>query len=306
MPDWISPMLATLTERRFSDPDWIFERKLDGVRGLAYKRLADLQLYTRNRNSLAGAYPEIVDALRRQPAKQLIIDGEIVAFQGERSTFNMLQARRELGSSIDVCYYVFDILYLDGTSLLDVPQLERKELLRATLEFGGPLRYTEHRQGDGEAFYREACRDGWEGLIAKRAAAPYAQKRSTDWLKFKCVAEQELVIGGFTDPQRSRVGFGALLVGYYQAGRLRYAGKVGTGYDTRLLLDLRKQLDALEVDRPPFADPVRERGAHWVRPRLVAEIGFTEWTGDGKLRHPRFLGLRSDKDPRQVVRETPR
>jgi ATP-dependent DNA ligase len=162
-----------------------------------------------------------------------------------------------------------------------------------------------HRNTKGEEFYREACEQGLEGLIAKRRASEYVHGRSTDWLKFKCINEQELVIGGFTDPAGGRVGFGALLVGYYDRGNLKYAGKVGTGFDTATLQRLRHQLDTRVTSRSPFVDDVREKGAHWVKPDLVAQIGFTEWTHDGKLRHPRFLGLRPDKPAKDVVRERP-
>ena len=206
-------------------------------------------------------------------------------------------------TGVEVFYYVFDIPYMAGYDTTAVGLRHRKTLLHKALSFEDPLRYTTHTDAEGEAAWREACAKAWEGVIAKRADSPYVQRRSTDWLKFKCVNQQELVIGGFTEPKGSRVGFGALLVGYYENGQLRYAGKVGTGYDTYTLMELGKQLRALETNRSTFAEPVKEKGAHWVRPELVAEVGFTEWTVDGKLRHPRFLGLRDDKPARSVVRE---
>lgn len=186
-----------------------------------------------------------------------------------------------------------------------MPLRARKRVLQALADLTDPLRYSEHRDRDGEAYLDEACAQGWEGLIAKRADSAYQHGRSRDWLKFKCARGQEFVIGGFTDPAGSRVGFGALLVGHYQGDRLRYAGKVGTGFDDRTLRWLHRRLTELVQDSSPFADPVRERGAHWVRPELVAQVGFSEWTGDGKLRHPRFQGLREDKAARDVVREEP-
>jgi bifunctional non-homologous end joining protein LigD len=200
------------------------------------------------------------------------------------------------------------VVPLDGSSPDERKALRaRKALPRRALAFHGPLRFTTHRNTTGEAYLRQACQWGWEGLIAKRADSAYVPKRSTDWLKFKRSQGQETVVGGFTEPAGSRIGFGALLVGYYEGGRLRYAGKVGTGYDQRTLTGLRKRLDGLERERQPFAgDAIRERGAHWVRPELVAEIAFTEWTGDGKLRHPRFVGLRTDKAATGVVRERPK
>jgi DNA ligase D-like protein (predicted ligase) len=208
-----------------------------------------------------------------------------------------------LSTGVEVFYYVFDMPYVAGYDTTAVGLRHRKALLRQALSFGDPVRFTTHRDAEGEAAYREACAKGWEGVIAKRADSPYVQRRSTDWLKFKCANQQEFVIGGFTDPRGSRVGFGALLLGYYENGQLRYAGKVGTGFDTQTLLNVYAKLRTLEIERPQFAEPVREKGGHWVRPELVAEIGFTEWTADGKLRHPRFLGLRDDKPARSVVRE---
>ena len=206
-------------------------------------------------------------------------------------------------SGVDVYYYIFDLPYVAGFDVDQLALRHRKRLLLKALSFEDPLRYSEHRDTEGEAAWREACAKGWEGVIAKRADSPYVQRRCTDWLKFKCVNRQEFVIGGFTDPRGSRIGCGALLVGYHENGQLRYVGKVGTGYDTQTLLRLSSQLRKLETTRSPFAEAVKEKGAHWVRPELVAEIGFTEWTVDGKLRHPRLLGLRDDKPARSVVRE---
>jgi len=200
------------------------------------------------------------------------------------------------------------VLYSGGRDARPLPLGERKEVLRAALAFDDPLRYTEHRDTDGEAYYREACGLGWEGLIAKRANSPYRAGRTRDWLKFKCESGQEFVIGGFTDPQRSRIGFGALLLGYYDTGgRLAYAGKVGTGFTNNMLRSLHQTLVKLERPTPPFETGARlpRSGVHWVEPRLVGEVGFSEWTRDLELRHPRFQGLRDDKDPADVVREVP-
>ncbi len=199
------------------------------------------------------------------------------------------------------------MLWADGRDVRQLPLRQRKQLLRGLLTFDGPLRFTEHRDTDGEAYYREACANGWEGVIAKRADSPYRAGRTRDWLKFKCESGQEFVIGGFTDPQRSRIGFGALLLGYYDSdGKLAYAGKVGTGFNQRTLESLHATLASLERDQPPFdRGRLPRSGVHWVEPRLVAQVGFSEWTTDGQLRHPRFQGLRDDKDPAEVVRETP-
>lgn len=312
MPAWMDPMLATLTDRRFSDPNWIFEDKLDGERCLAFKRGATVRLLSRNKLTLDNTYPEIVDGLAGAGTHDCIVDGEIVAFDGNRTSFAKLQARIGIKdpdearrTGIEVFYYIFDILHVDGYDVTAVDLIDRKTLLQGALDFASPVRFLTHRDRDGEVFYREACQQGLEGLIAKRRDSEYVHSRSPDWLKFKCINEQEMVIGGFTDPAGSRVGFGALLVGYYERGKLRYAGKVGTGFDTATLLRLHRRLAAREIKQSPFADEVREKGAHWVRPDLVGQIGFTEWTNDGKLRHPRFLGLRTDKAAKDVVRERP-
>jgi bifunctional non-homologous end joining protein LigD len=294
-------MKAVLTDERFSDPAWIYERKLDGIRCLATKGDKRVDLRSRNDLSLNGRFPEIAAALEADPATNLVIDGEVVAFDGPQTSFSRLQQRGERPTP--VFFYVFDILRDAGEDVTQEPLRERKARLRKALAFEDPIRFTTHRNGDGEAFYEEACRKGWEGLIAKRADAPYTHGRSRDWLKFKCSAEQELVIGGYTAPRGSRTDLGALLLGYYDDGELRYAGKVGTGFTRETLRDLAALLAPLKRDRSPFADEVRERTATWVEPELVAQVGFSEWTQDHRLRHPRFLGLRDDKAAREVVRE---
>jgi bifunctional non-homologous end joining protein LigD len=308
--DWIAPMLATLTDARFSDQGWVFERKLDGVRVIAGRDAGEPVLWSRNHKRVNASYPEVADALAQRAPERFLIDGEVVAFDGAQTSFALLQSRMHRTdpraarwTGVEIFYYVFDFLALGGVDLTHLPLRSRKRLLHECFDFVDPLRYSEHRVGDGVEFFRQACERGWEGLIAKRSDAPYHSGRSRDWLKFKCVADQEFVVGGFTDPQGSRFGFGALLVGYYDHGRLRYAGKVGTGYDERTLRDLRGRLDGLAHKNSPFADTVRERGVHWVRPELVAQVGFTEWTADGRLRHPRFVGLRNDKRPEDVIRE---
>ena len=301
LPDRVEPMKAVLTDDRFSDPAWIFERKLDGIRCVAIKGDRRVRLLSRNHLSLNGRFPEIAEALEGDPATQFVLDGEVVAFDGSQTSFARLQQRGE--HPVRVFYYVFDILHLGGEDTTALPLRERKALLRRALAFAGPVRLTPHRNRDGEALFAEACRKGWEGLIAKRADSPYVHGRSRDWLKLKCSAEQELVIGGYTAPKGSRTDLGALLLGYYEDGRLRYAGKVGTGFTRATLRDLAGRLEPLRREASPFAGQVRERGATWVEPRLVAQIGFSEWTRDGRLRHPRFLGLREDKPAGEVVRE---
>jgi len=308
-PEWCPPMLAVLTDDRFSDPDWIYERKLDGERVLVFRDGERLRLMTRNRHDVTETWPELAEALADQRARDFVADGEVVAFDGEMTSFSRLQGRMQItdpdrarASGIAVHLYLFDLLHLEGHDLTGLPLRRRKVLLKRALHFEDPLRYTPHRNEEGETYFSEACEKGWEGLIAKDAGAPYSHGRSRKWLKFKCANGQELVIGGFTEPKGDRPGFGALLLGYFEDGALRYAGKVGTGFDDAFLTSFRKTLDDRRRDTSPFADAVDE-DALWVRPDLVAEIGFTEWTTAGKLRHPRFLGLRRDKPADEVTRE---
>ncbi len=312
-PDWIPPMLATLTDLRFSDPEWIFERKLDGVRCLAFRRGSAVRLLSRNRESADSSYPEVVDALCALPGPDFVVDGEVVAFEGNRTSFERLQRRihvrdpeRARRTGVEVFLYVFDVLHAGTFDCTRLPLRHRKAILRRLIRTGGPLRITPYRNAEGEAYYDEACRRGWEGLIAKRVDSTYGGRRSPDWLKFKCVNEQELVIGGYTDPKGSRTGFGALLLGYQEGGTLVYAGKVGTGFDRSLLGELTRRLRSLERDTTPFGrGRVPRADVHWVEPELVGQVGFAEWTDDGQLRHPRFLGLREDKPAAEVIRERP-
>ena len=313
-PAWFDPELATLTRDRFSDPAWTYERKLDGERCLAFRDGGEVRLMTRNRKMVSSTYPELVEALGAQQSGDFVVDGEVVAFADGQTRFAQLQQRMqiarpsaELLRTVPVQYYLFDVLWADGTDLRPRPLRERKQRLHQLLDFADPLRFTEHRVGDGVEFYAEACRQGWEGLIAKRADAPYVGGRTKDWLKFKCENNQEFVIGGYTDPQGSRTGLGALLLGVYDSdGQLVYAGKVGTGFDQQTLRRLHDELSALEQERSPFdrGNPPRA-GVHWAKPRMVAQIGFSEWTTAGQLRHPRFQGLRRDKSPADVIREVP-
>ncbi|MBB5937735.1 non-homologous end-joining DNA ligase [Streptomyces zagrosensis] len=309
-----APMLAQLSDRREFGTDWIFERKLDGVRALAVRQpgAEPVRLFSRSGQNINSTYPELVDVLGAQSCADFTVDGEIVAFSHGRTDFSRLQRRmgltdprRALATGVAVTYCLFDLLALDGYQTTKLPLRVRKSLLLRALDFREPLRLTTHRNQGGQDLLDQACSRGWEGLIAKRAQGRYRPRRSPDWLKLKCARGQEFVIGGFTEPSGSRTGFGALLLGYYEHDQLRYAGKVGTGYTEAMLRTVRARLDDLATTAAPFADPVRERHAHWARPELVAQLAFTEWTRDGMLRHPRFLGLREDKDPREVVREEP-
>ena len=306
-------MLATLTDRRDFGDEWLLERKLDGERCVARKVGGDVRLESRTGKDLTGTYPEVSAAVAAQHSRDLLLDGEVVAYEGDQTSFTRLQQR--LGSTrpspeqvatYPVVFCVFDLLEVDGEDLTDRPLVERRARLTRTIRSNSALQHTEAWRDDSQRRFAEACRSGWEGLIAKRADAPYVAGRSKYWLKLKCVWEQEFVVGGYTDPGGSRTGFGALLVGYYEQGTLRYAGKVGTGYSEATLHDLGIRLRKLATAEPAFVDarPL-PRGAHWVRPDLVAQIGFAEWTSDARLRQPRFLGLRDDKSPTEVVRERP-
>src|SRR5829696_6737702 len=283
MPDWLEPMAATLTQERFAGKDWLFEKKFDGIRLMAYKRGRDVQLYSRNR--LLQNLPSVAKAVATIPADELILDGE-VAWDGNSS------------------YHVFDILWLNGKKTTELPLEKRRDLLKK-LTFTTPIKRVTLLDEDEP--WERARREGWEGVIAKRRGSPYEHRRSKHWLKMKIEASQELVVGGFTDPQGARVGLGALLVGYYDGDDFVFAGKLGTGFDTNMLLDLRKRLDAIEIAKTPFtiAKGLPRLRAHWVQPAIVVQVSFIEWTGNNKLRHPRLIGVRFDKTAREVVRERP-
>ena len=283
LPDWLEPMAATLTQERFSGADWLFERKFDGIRLLAYKRGADVRLYSRNR--LPQDLPDLARAIAGLPVNDVILDGE-GTWDGRGG------------------YHVFDILWLNGRDLTTLPIEERRALLKS-LPLEGPMRRVE--LVDDARPWELASREGWEGVIAKRRGSPYEHRRSKHWLKMKCEASQEFVVGGFTDPQGARVGLGALLIGYFESSDFVFAGKIGTGFDTRLLLDLRSQLDAIELPESPFtkATGLPRIRAHWVRPEIVVQVAFIQWTVHGKLRHPRLVGVRADKDARDATREQP-
>jgi bifunctional non-homologous end joining protein LigD len=311
-PTWIDPMLATLSAQREFGPEWGFEKKLDGVRCIAYRCDDRVRVMSRNKKLMNGGYPELVEALARQRARDFIIDGEIVAFRHGITSFEALQGRLGVrdpaeakARGVRVYYYVFDLLYLNGRDVTELPLGQRKKLLKQSLNFTGPLRYSAHSRKAGQRLYNEACKLGLEGLIAKRLDAPYTSDRSEAWLKLKCVKEQELVIGGYTDPKGSREEFGALLLGYYEGKDLVYAGLVGTGFNVDSLRALKKKLRPLERPTSPFTrDGVpRQYRVHWTEPKLVAQIVFSEWTRFNKLRHPRFKGLRNDKPAHAVVRE---
>jgi len=309
------PALATLSHDRFWEPGWVYERKLDGQRCLAVRDCDGTRLYSRSGRDVSLAFPEIAEALEQQAATSFVVDGEVVAFEGSRTSFARLQPRIHLSSAdraratgIPVWFYVFDVLDADGQDLRSKPLLDRKRRLRKLLTWEDPIRSTPHRVRAGDEWFAEICRRGWEGLIAKRTDAAYTSGRTDDWLKFKCEAGQELVVVGWTDPTGSRVALGALLLAYYDRSggteELVYAGKVGTGFSEKVLRDLHKRLVRLEMKQSPCTrGKLPTSGVHWARPELVGEVAFTEWTRAGQLRHPRYLGLRTDKAAPDVVRE---
>lgn len=269
-PTWLVPMAATLTQERFVGPEWLFERKFDGIRLLAYKNGDTVELFSRTQNP--QDIPDIIEAVRNLPVKDAILDGEITWGPGNRA------------------YHVFDVMWLDGRNVTSLPVEERRELL-AALPFKAPLQRVELI--DDPSPWELAAREGWEGVIAKRRGSTYEHRRSREWLKMKCELTDEFVVGGFTDPQGKRVGLGALLVGQHKDGDFVFAGKIGTGFDNEMLLDLRARLDKLEIETSPFTKAVglpRLR-RHWVKPEIVVRVGFIEWTNHGKLRHPRLLSV---------------
>lgn len=302
-PTDVVAMAATSTDRRRFDDGWTFERKLDGYRCLATVDDAGVSLRSRNGLEYAGGLPGLAAALANAALGSLVVDGELVVVDGEgRTSFEGLQQAMS-GAPEEVRLVVFDLLWFEGNDLRPLPLVERRAALDEVLRFDGAILRSDPIEGDAEELLAAACGLGWEGLIAKRAASSYQGRRSRDWLKLKCVHRQEVVVGGWTDPKGARAGLGALLVGVHDAEGLRYAGKVGTGFDDATLRSLHAELLAVEVAERPFVEAVREPGAHWVAPTLVVEVGFGEWSAAGRLRHPRYLGRRPDKDPAEVVRE---
>ena len=312
------PQLATLVAEAPPGDEWLHELKYDGYRigchigagGRSARASRPVRLESRNGGDWTAEFPTVVAAARALPVSRALLDGELaVVLPDGRTSFQALQNARRTPGAIDLVYFVFDLLELDGEDLTRRPLEQRKEALRQVLgDDRGVIRYSDHVIGDGARFYQAACAGGLEGIVSKRRADPHRGGRSRGWLKIKCVLRQELVIGGFTEPKGSRAGLGALLVGVYEDGALRFAGKVGTGFTQASARALRERLDRLEAERSPFTPrppTAVARAARWVRPELVAEVAFSEWTDDGKIRHPSFQGLREDKRARQVRRERP-
>jgi bifunctional non-homologous end joining protein LigD len=308
-------MLPVLVDEVPEGPDWVFEPKLDGVRVLALRVRGRAQLCSRNGLDVTGQYPEVAAAIDRLPGEDLALDGEIVALDEQgRPRFQLLQRRMHTtrhAAEVPIIAYLYDCLALWGRDLRRLGLRDRKALLRELVPASDPLRYTDHFEGDGARVFRAACEAGLEGVIAKRADGPYRGGRRPEWRKIKCQRRQEFVIGGYTDPKGTRTHFGAVHLGVYEDDALVYVGRAGSGLDGAGLRDLHRRLHARAVAACPFTrgEPPRGREHHWVRPELVCEVRFSEWTTDGHLRHPVFLGLREDKRPEEVRREraaTPR
>lgn len=317
MPDKIEVQLATLSDSAPQGEEWLSELKFDGYRGLCRIDAGRAAIYTREGLDWSHRWPVLAEALARLPVDQAWIDGEVVALDAEgRISFEALQnlARgdRQQANGIRLAFYAFDLLYLNGHDVRQLPLHQRKELLRKVIpgsDEQGLLLYSEHIAGHADEVFRHACQHGMEGIVVKRADAPYSGRRDRNWLKIKCEHRQEFVIAGYTEPAGQRSGFGAILVGVHDAqGRLQYAGRVGTGFDERLLASMLKQFRQREQDEPAFFNPPtgqQRRGVHWLKPELVAEVKFAQWTQSGILRHGSFVALREDKKPEEIVRETP-
>lgn len=306
MPNIIHPMLATLVDDPFSDPEWIFETKWDGFRSICFVSKGKSNFVSRNQIDMTPQYPELASVAKQIDAREAILDGEIVALDKDgMPRFQLLQPRVGRKSGVDalrghghIVYYVFDLLYVDGNDLTSCPVVERKEALAQILRPADFIKLSEHLVGDGEAFFKQIEKFHLEGMIAKRASSPYVQKRTKDWLKVKTVQRSEVAIGGYTQPRGSRTNFGALVVGLYRGRDLHYVAHVGGGFNERALAQIFKLLQPLKTKVSPFVDaPKTNEPVQWLKPKLVAEVKFSEWTADLRMRHPVFIGLREDKKP---------
>ena len=312
MPEWIEFMPGRLSCKPFHSNGWIYERKFDGIRCMAFVKAGEIRLMSRNKKSMNHRFPELVNALGQQ-VPDFIIDGEIVAFDSEKTSLRELQKNR-IGAisensskqlKLNIYCYIFDLIYVDGYDLSNLPLITRKSLLKKIIRFEDPLRYAEHDETDGIAFFWKAHEKGWEGIMAKKADSPYTSVNSEDWIQFNHIHREPFLIGGYTEPRGSRIGFGALLIGYYKGKKFIYAGKVGTGYTKDVLVSLSKKLRDCEQEENPFDHgkvPEADTNIHWVAPKYVCEIEFTEETKAGLPLYPTFRGLREDKSPRDIRR----
>jgi bifunctional non-homologous end joining protein LigD len=311
MPGFIAPQLATLVDKPPAGDEWFNELKLDGYRLLCHVNGKQIHFWTRNQKDWTTKFVNVGKAVKTLPLKSAILDGEIVALDPEgRASFQRLQQSINKGASSGLIYHVFDLIYIDGFILTKTPLRERKAVLAELLEAVGDqgvLRYSDHIEGNGEQFFKQACKFGIEGIVSKHANSLYESTRSRNWLKIKCIKRQEFVIAGYTLSDKG-LPFSSLILGFYDKGKLIFAGRAGTGYTNAMRVELKKKLDRIVANKRPFEvipkDPDLRR-AVWTQPKLVGEVAFTEWTDEGIIRHPSFQGLREDKKPQDVVRETP-
>ena len=311
MPEFVSPELATLTDKPPEGMGWLHELKFDGYRMICHLSRKQVKFWSRNAKDWSHKFPTVAKAIKELPVSTVILDGEVVAVdaQGRASFQKLQQTIGKPGSAFT--FHIFDVLYLDGFNLTGVKLRERKEVLArllAQVDEKSPLRYSDHVEGNGLQFFKQACAYKIEGVVSKHADSLYESTRSKSWLKIKCIMRQEFVIAGYLPSEKGFPGFGALLLGVYEKGTLIYAGRVGTGFSIKQRLDLKEKLDRFARSSSPFASLPKDsalRKAVWTNPKLVGEVAFTEWTGDGFIRHPSFKGLRLDKKPAEVIREKP-
>jgi bifunctional non-homologous end joining protein LigD len=311
MPEFVSPQLATLEDKPPAGDEWLHELKFDGYRMLCHLKPGGVRFWSRNKKDWTHKFPHLGKAIKEFPASVAILDGEVVAVDSKgRASFQKLQQAMKTGDA-GFIFHVFDLIYVDGFNLTRTPLHLRKSLLESLFESvpaKSPLRYSDHVVGDGAKFFKQACRYGIEGIVSKLADSAYESTRTRTWVKVKCIKRQEFVIAGFTLSDKDFPGFGALILGVYDKGKLIYAGRAGTGFTIKQRLELRKKLDQMVRPTSPFAEKPKDprlKRAVWVTPKLVGEVAFTEWTDDGSVRHPSFQGLREDKKARDVVREEP-
>jgi bifunctional non-homologous end joining protein LigD len=310
MPEFVPPQLATLVDKPPPGDEWLHELKFDGYRLLCHLERGHVRFWTRNQNDWTAKFPELGKAVKALPVKSAILDGEVVALNPSgRASFQLLQQSIKNASS-GLILNVFDLIYIEGFSLTRTPLRERKRVLEellAPLGDRGVLRYSDHIEGNGAYFFKETCKMGIEGIVSKLADSMYESMRSRNWEKVKCIKRQEFVIAGYTLSEKG-IPFSSLILGFYDKGKLIYAGRAGTGYTNAMRVELKKKLDRMVVNKRPFAELPKDPGlrrAVWTEPKLVGEVAFTEWTDEGVIRHPSFQGLREDKKPQEVVKEKP-
>ena len=317
MPGVIKPMLATLVDEPFSDPQWLFETKWDGVRAVCFIRNGTARFISRNQIEMTAQYPELANIAESVRGSSVVLDGEIVALDDNGvSRFQLLQRRlgrknageiERLAATTKIVFYVFDLLFLDGFDLIGCKLIDRKATLEGILKSSRNIRFSDHIVGEGKKLYEEIAKVPLEGMIAKRVESTYMQRRSTEWLKIKTIQQAEVVIGGYTEPRNSREYFGALVVGLYRDGELHYVAHAGGGFNHQTLAQIYQLMQKLKTKGCPFVDkPKTNEAVQWVKPKLVAQVKFSEWTADGRMRQPVFLGLRKDKKPDECVFEIKR